>query len=354
MNTEYSLAILTNEQPDDHRLWVQACRDFQEISFEVIDFTRNDWYQKVTENQYDFFLLKPPGVTAPFKQMYDERVYIINKILQLPIYPTYDEILIHENKRFLSYWLKANNIPHPETNIFYFENDALEFVSKTSYPLVAKINIGASGSGVQIIRNSREAQQYIRCSFSAKGASRRWGPNLAKGNKLKRGLHYVAYPGDISKKIKTYQTQIRDVQKDFVIFQEYIPHDFEWRVVAIGDSYFAHKKVKKGEKASGTLLKEYVDPPKDLLDFLRNIMNKCGFCSQAVDIFQTVDRGYLVNEMQCMFGQADPYQMLVGGKPGRYRFLQNGWIFEEGMFNTNQSFDLRLKHVLEILNSINI
>ena len=130
-----------------------------------------------------------------------------------------------------------------------------------------------------------------------------------------------------------------------MIFQEYIPHEFEWRVVRIGDSFFAHKKLKTREKSSGSLLKNYDNPPLELLNFVKEITEKHRFYSQAIDIFES-ERGYLVNEMQCIFGQSDPYQMLVNGNPGRYRYLDDEWIFEPGDFARNGCYNLRLEFVL--------
>jgi hypothetical protein len=42
--------------------------------------------------------------------------------------------------------------------------------------------------------------------------------------------------------------------------------------------------------------------------------------------------------------------MLVNGQPGRFRNLNNKWIFEEGDFARNACYDLRLKYVIDILN----
>jgi hypothetical protein len=153
-------------------------------------------------------------------------------------------------------------------------------------------------------------------------------------------------PTDIIKKYKFYQTKAADVQKDFVIFQTYTPHDFEWRVVRIGQSFFAHKKLKLGEKASGSLLKNYDNPPLSLIQFVKDFTDKYGFYSQAVDIFETTD-GFLINEAQCIFGQSDAYQMMVDGVVGRYIYLDQKWTFEPGDFNGNESYDLRIQHVLE-------
>ena len=88
-------------------------------------------------------------------------------------------------------------------------------------------------------------------------------------------------------------------------------------------------------------------PKCTILDFVKKITDKHKFYSQAIDIFESHNRGYLVNEMQCVFGQSDPYQMLVNGKPGRYRFTNRKWGFEEGEYTRNACFDLRLEYILK-------
>jgi len=346
----YTLVVLANEKQTDHELWLQACDKRSDIiDYETVHLPRTDWFERISDRPVDCFLTKPPAFTAPFKQLYDERVWIIHSILKGFVYPSFEEIMIYENKRLLAYWLKSRRVPHPQTKIFYFKEEAEEFLNHTDMPLVAKMNIGASGSGVTILNNKRQAINYIHLTFSGKGAKKRWGPNFRLGGIIKRGSKYLRHPNEIQKKIKSYAERREDRQKDFVIFQEFIPHEHEWRCVRIGDSFFAHKKIVKRKKASGSLIKSYENPPLSLLDHVKEITDKGRFYSQSVDIFDTGDRGYLVNEMQCFFGQSDPYQMLVDGKPGRYLKKDAAWLFEEGMFNTHQCYDLRLAHVLDLL-----
>jgi len=343
------VAILRNETEDDHHYWVRACEEFRhDIEYRIINLTSGNWLNEIRKEPFHILLAKPSGITAPYKQLYDERIYILGYILKYKIFPSPLEIFLYENKRFLSYWLMANSIPHPETWVFYNKKEADVFIENIHYPMVAKTNIGASGSGVIILKNKKEASKYLAQAFSYKGAPRRTGPNLSRGRYLKRGVHYLLYPQDILKKLSIYRTRAMDIQRRFVIFQEYIPHDFEWRVVRIGDSFFAHKKLRQGARASGSLLKSYENPPLDLLYFVKEITDRHRFYSQAVDIFES-EKGYLVNEMQCFFGQSDPYQMLVDGKPGRYRLLEGRWVFEEGDYARNVCFDLRLEYVLSIL-----
>lgn len=346
---KYYFAILVNESNSDHLGWIYACLSYSDsVEFEIVNLTNHNWNQLLNKNNFDFLLARPPGLTSIFKQLYDERIYLIDTVLKLPIYPTPTEIYIYENKRLLYQWLQANQLPHPGTYIFYDKPQAVEFVENYHFPLIAKHNIGASGSGVHLLKTKSEQLDYIKKAFST-GAPKRWGPNFEKGGLLKRGFNYILDPQQIRKKLTIYNAKLTDVQKGFVIFQEYIQHDFEWRVVAIGDSYFAHKKLKIGEKASGSLLKNYDNPPLYLFDFTKEIMDKFGFYSQAIDLFETEDGRLLINEIQCMFGQSDPYQMLVDGKPGRYRYIEGSWKFEAGDFAKNECFDLRIEHVLSLI-----
>jgi glutathione synthase/RimK-type ligase-like ATP-grasp enzyme len=343
--------ILSNEFSEDHLQWINACENCKgQLNYRIVNLSQNNWLEEIRKHPFDILLAKPGGVTSSFKQLYDERIYILERVLGYKIFPSAEEIFIYENKRFLSYWLEANKIPHPHTSVFYNIQEAKEYLETKQLPVVAKTNIGASGSGVRILLSHHEALNYLNQVFSGKGAPKRYGPNPVKGGLLNRALHYLYNPSEIPKKLRLYNTRRSDAQYGFVIFQEYIPHDYEWRVVRIGDSYFAHKKLKVGSKASGSLLKSYENPPMELLNFVKAITDIHHFYSQAIDIFES-ERGYLVNEMQCIFGQSDPYQMLVNRKPGRYLYEKNTWLFEEGDWATNSCYNLRLDYLIRKISS---
>ncbi len=339
-------AIILGNELEDHELWVKACLAHREqIDFRIVNLTSDSWQEEIQSEPSDILLAKPGGLTSRFKQIYDERIFILHNVLGMKIYPSPEEIYIYENKRFLSSWLKANSIPHPETHVFYNLKEAEKYIQKITFPIVGKTNIGASGSGVKILHTREEGQEYLKRSFSPAGAPRRSGPDTSKGNWISRVFRYIIHPADIGKRLRIYRTIKENVQSGYVILQEFIPHNFEWRVVRIGDSFFAHKKLKSGDKASGSLIKGYENPPFTILDFVKEITDKHNFKSQAVDIFES-GRGYLINEMQCIFGQSDPHQMFVDGIPGRYRHDGHNWTFEAGSFTGNECYDLRLDYVI--------
>jgi len=343
------LVILANEVKSDHELWVRACeKRSDEINYRMVDLTTSRWYEDIFREPVDFLLAKPGGLTSRFKKLYDERLSILVREKHLRSFPSLDEVLIHENKVFQSYWLKAGDLPHPATFVFYYLEEAEDFADTAVLPLVAKLNIGSSGKGVGILRTKSELEQYIREIFTS-GRRSRSGPNLSRGGYLRRAATVLSKRGMLQEKLSRYSAIRDEVQKGYVLLQEYIPHEYEWRAVRIGDSFFAHKKMRMGDKASGSLKKEYGAPPAELLDFVRTVTDRFGFMSMSADLFEPEPGRYLINEMQCIFGQSDPHQMIIDGKPGRYLSRNGGWVFEEGDFNTNQCFDLRIDHVINML-----
>ena len=84
---------------------------------------------------------------------------------------------------------------------------------------------------------------------------------------------------------------------------------------------------------------------------MREICEKDGFYSMAVDVFETEDNKFLVNELQSLFGTDSKldYELLHNGKQGRYVYENNSFVFEEGVFNKHGSYLLRVKHFIRIL-----
>jgi glutathione synthase/RimK-type ligase-like ATP-grasp enzyme len=347
ISKKLKFAILRNEDSFDHLLWVKACEDYGDsIDYQVIDLTAENWLKAVGDYCPDMLLLRPSCKTSVYRTLYQERLEILTDVLNYKSFPSINEVRLYENKRYFAYWVQANNVPHPRTWIFYNQHEALAAVNSFTLPLVGKMNIGASGNGVRILRTMDEVKRYIKQAFG-KGLNARTGPKLGKGKLVRRLWHKLMHPDQLLNKLKTYKNVASDKQTGFVILQQYIPHDYEWRAVRIGSSYFAHKKLVLNDMASGSLVKEYSQPPPALLEFIRLLTEKFEFESVAVDLFEPSQDNYLVNEIQCIFGQSDPHQMIIDGKPGRYVYRDGRWVFEEGHFNANESFDLRLKTAIE-------
>lgn len=339
------VAILRDNKPDSSLKWEIACQN-RSIDYIVIDMLQYDWLFKLEKYKPNLCVSRPPGDLQQSKLVFDQKLFFIEKYTTFPVFPGYHETVIYENKATLAYFLEVNKIPHPKTIVSYSYREALELIEKERYPLVAKTLIGAAGSGVKIIKKKSDADSYIKKAFSA-GIKRRYGPNRKTGNPKSWMMKSIHSPAYLFKKIKLYKERNHDVQKNVVLFQQYIPHDYEWRCAKIGESYFAYKKLRIGDKASGSKQFEYGAPPLELLDFTKSLCEKFNFNFMTVDLY-FINGRILVNELQTIFGHKNSYICKVDGNPGRYIYKNNQWIFEEGEFNTNESYDLRLKTAIEI------
>lgn len=342
------LAILRNEVGADHANWLKACAERADrMTCELIDLSKDGWREAVLNGGFDGLLTQPSGWSASARDRYAGRIMELAKVTDVPMIPSSAEIAIYENKRVLATWLKENSVPHPETWVFDDPDRARAFARTATYPIVAKTSIGAGGRGVRILPKAGDALGYIDSTFNGSGAPRSTGPQWRGGALLQRGIRRITDPVALLERVRNYRTLRDDRQRDHVIFQAFVPHDHEWRAVRIGDSFFAHRKLVRDGMASGSLLKGYGAPPAAVLDLVRSVTDAHGFRSVAIDLFEGPDGGCLVNEIQCVFGQSDPHQMIVDGVPGRYLWNGTSWVFEPGDFNRFECYLLRLDDLLQ-------
>lgn len=316
-DSEFLLAIVY-EHYQYHQYYVEACIDLK-ISFDVINIHSNDWFETIQNEKYDGVLVWPSGQKELLKQGYDSRLRLIMDVLNIPIFPDYRAIWLYENKIRGYDWLYANGFPTAKTSIYFTKEEALQHPAKNKLPFVVKTNLGASGSGVYIVKTSAEYKKLVQKSF-------------AHGLRAVGSSPYAESRG-------------------YIFIQEFLQDIIEWRMVRIGNSFFGHQKLmaEKTHKHSGSLLKGWERPSEDLLDLLYAITEKGNFRSMNADIFATPDGKYFVNELHTVFGQSTPELMRVDGKPGRFTRKENQWVFEEGDFVPGHSAAARITYFLSTL-----
>lgn len=214
----------------------------------------------------------------------------------------------------------AHQIPHPKTWIFHDYGEAKTFFKSAELPIVFKPDFGDTAKGIKILRSRKKAFALLKRVFS-------------KGLK-NSGVHPC------------------DKQWGNAIFQEYISHESEWRMVRIGDSYFGYQKIKVGDFASGSHKYRHVPPLPKLLNIVRKITECNKFRSMNVDILVRSDGECFVNELQTLFGATYPKeQCVINGEPGRipYNPEDETWSFEKGKFCENHLCNLRVEYFLKLL-----
>ncbi len=315
---------------------IEACRELG-VNYELVDLLSTDWISNVKNSDCDGFFCIPTCISQDKKNIQDERMFMISQVMKKPIYPDYLGLYIHECKRNMAAWLEIHGYPHVKTKVFTRRNEALEYLDTCQYPIVVKANVGAGAGKVRIIKNKRKAKRMCKRAFPING-NHKW-------LFLNAGLFY-------STKIKGIPfIDLHSPQKDYFFVQEYKPIKCEWRILKVGDSYFGHQKLLKGQYASGSGLVGWVAPPKELLLLAKDICDKGNFSCMDVDVFETIEGEYYINELQAFFGSYLDYQMKIDGKPGRYKYVDGEFVFEEGEFNVYNSNKLKIENFIKILST---
>lgn len=312
-----------------------ACKDLG-IDYKIVDILSSDWIDNIKNSGCDGFFCQSTCSSPEKKQILDERYFFVSQLMGYPIYPNYLGLFIHENKRNMAAWLQMNGYQLTPTKVFTDKGEAYTYFNQCEFPLVFKANLGSAASKVRIIKTKSQAKRFADKVFPKKGKAIL---NFGK-------VYYV----------KSHGMRIPDLsapQKDYLIVQEFKDIFHEWRIIKIGNSFFGHQKLLNGNFASGSGKVGWVAPPKELLLLVKEICDKGKFLCMDVDIFETKNNEYFINELQTSFGSYADSQMYIDGKPGRYKFKNGEFVFEEGLFNTFGSNRLKLEHFTEILNSIN-
>ncbi len=311
--------------------YVRACEELN-VDHAVVDVLATDWIEQIQASGCDGFLARPPHSNQDWKTVYDEKLYVVSEVLGYPVYPSFTECYIYESKRMMAHWLQANGFPMPKTCVVTDRETAFRALEDMSLPCVIKANIGSAGTRVNIVNSRSKGRRVLKRYFGIR-------PHLTLGYFNWARTKGIPLPA------------IGLAQRHSAIIQEFIPSKWEWRILKIGDSYFGHQKLLKGQKASGSHLVGWVDPPKELLVLMKDVCDKGNFRSMDADILESTDGRFYINELQALFGAEDNSQMYINGKPGRYVFRNGDFVFEEGYFCHHGCYLLRVKDFLSILSS---
>lgn len=300
-----------------HKHYVAACRELG-VSYRLLDLSANDWMERIQQAECDAFLVWPSVGIRAWREMFDERLSILENELGAVVYPCYRETWLYESKRRVREWLRAKGIPHPQTWIFFERSKADDFLAEVKLPVVVKTNLGAAHSGVWILRRRAELLRTVRRAFSR--------------GLLARGRHRS------------------EAEAGFVLLQEYLPNVREWRLVRIGNSYFGHPKGRVDDFHSGSGKIEWAPPETRHLNFLKSVTDIGGFTSMDLDVFETETGVLLVNELQTVFGAGFSIdQTRINGKAGRFVYMteSSSWQFEEGDFARNACANARVEYLVK-------
>jgi len=326
----------------NERTVISACQE-RGVDYCTINLLADDWLEQFLQSPCDGYIIRAPAGMSIWRQIFYKRLLLLRESLDGRCVPTVDSLLYYESKISMADVCAIHGLSCVNTKVFFKYTEAIAYANAAKLPVVIKADGGSGGNCVAIIRSRvRLKWQVFRAFF------------------IRNILRDVSITEFFKGKIRPFRTflnsgyfPIQESNEGYILFQDYIDANHEWRMVVLGNSYFGHKKLKKKIKGkfSGSGKAAWDDPPKELLDLIRHCANILQVNSMGFDVLEDKNGHYYLNEMQAIIGAHAPSQMYINGIPGRYRCHDGEWIFEEGEFCRHKCDLLRVETLLEMLNT---
>ena len=180
------------------------------------------------------------------KQKARRILYLVEKYLDIPVFPDNNTYWHYDDKVSQYYLFKALDVPSPKTWLFWEKDQALQWSEDAAYPVVHKLSVGAGSSNVSLIKSGDEAKQQIEIDFDGfiPGKIDIFPRNITRRNLshiYKRAKHAMKYfaKGDYPPLPHNHWQP----EKNYAYFQEFLPNnDFDIRVTIIGERAFVFRR----------------------------------------------------------------------------------------------------------------
>lgn len=265
--------------------YVRFCQN-NTVPYEFYDIEKSNWLDEA--KKFDIIICHVQ-TTPYYKSMIEKKLYIIQELLKIHCFPSFHEVIQYEDKCFSHDLYKLYNLPSIPTVVTNSYEEALQMIDDAKYPFISKTTIGASSSGVELIKSKREAKRLVRRIFSKKGR-------------------------------RTYHPYLN--QKNYLYKQEFIDDaSYDLRIILVGNRAFGYYRYPhKGDfRASGSGIYEKKEIPLEALQLAIRVKESLGCLQLGVDLlYSPKSRQYYIIETS-LFNQIDtPEQLMVNGIAGYY------------------------------------
>ncbi len=258
---------------------------YNDIKFIELDISEKDFWEKV--RGVDLFLYRFSHADDDH-QLAKSILPVIENYMDKKCFPNMDTCWHFDDKIKEYYLLKNLGYPMIDSWIFWEKEPALHWIDTANFPLVFKLKKGAGSSNVVLIKNKGEAKNIINKMFGggigSKGIPHK---NNLKFNDLEKLIKTSIHDHVISK-IKKNRQEFWQVEKNYVLFQKFLPNNtYDTRVNVIGNRAFACKRyVRENDfRASGSgnwdLNKDNID--LRFVEIAMKISRELKFQSMAYD-----------------------------------------------------------------------
>lgn len=258
------------------------------------------------------------------------------------VFPNTASGTLFDDKVGEKYLLEAIGAPAVSSYVFYTKQEALDWISKTTFPKVFKLRGGAGSANVMLAHTAADAEKLVRKAFG-KGF-----PQYSSWSNLKERIRkYRLGKTDLKDVLKGVArffvkpdfAKMHGSEKGYVYFQDFIPNNtFDLRIIVVGDKAFGIKRMcRKGDfraSGSGSLVYDKTQIDERCVRIAFDISKKLHFQSMGYDFVFDKDNNPLIVEM-CYGYAVTAYDSCEGywdrdmnWHPGQ-KFDFCGWMVEE-------------------------
>lgn len=234
--------------------WVSYCKE-NNITYKIVNCYDND----IVSQLENFDVLMWHHHHTNYKDaLFAKQLLYSLQASGKKVFPDINTTWHFDDKVGQKYLLESIGAPLVPSYVFYAKNEALEWISKTTFPKVFKLRGGSGSSNVQLVENKHKAKKLIKKAFG-KGFSQfdKFNHLKFRYKNFKSGKESFVgvLKGIVRLFIGNEYSNMVPREKGYVYFQDFIPNNkFDIRVIVVGEKAFALKRlVRKNDfRASGS------------------------------------------------------------------------------------------------------
>ena len=287
--------------------WIEYCKQ-KGIDYKIVNAYDSDIVEQVKD--CDAFMWHHSH--ADYRDVLFAKQLIYSLEAEgIKCFPDFHTTWHFDDKVGQKYLLEAIGAPFVPSYVFYTKKEALDWISKTTFPKVFKLRGGAGAANVMLAHTANEARKLVRKAFGRgfsqfdrtgylKERYRKWREGKDSLVGVLKGIGRLFIITDFAK--------MHGREKGYAYFQEFIPNnttDFRVKVVN-GNCWAFQRSVRKNDfraSGSGALVFDNSQIPLEMVFCAQKIAQELNLQSVAFDfIHDKINNQYLVVEMSYGFG----------------------------------------------------
>lgn len=260
---------------------------------------------------------------------------------KIKLFPDYNTLWHFDDKVAQKYLLESIHAPFIQTDVFYDQKTALQWIAKETFPKVFKLRKGGASVNVFLAKNKSHAKRLIKKAFG-KGFPTLDMTSILKERYRKYKLGDETFLGLIKGFVRLFiGTPFKNMstyEKGYVYFQEFLPgNDSDQRIIVIGDRAIGLKRMVRENdfRASGSG-EFYYDPQLFDMECIKiafDVSKKLKFQSMSYDFIYDENKKPKIVEVSYGFSKKAYYSC-----PGYWdsnlkwheeKVLTQDWILED-------------------------